>query len=657
MTNPQPNFAGLRVAAFESRRAVEMAALIERMGGVASVSPSMREVPIDRNPEAIDFANRLITGQIEVVVFMTGVGVRHFIAQIERHVDRKRFLEALSDVVTIARGPKPTAALKELGLTPSHRTDEPNTWREVLAVVDQKVPVANQTVGLLEYGQPNTSLVAGLEARGAHVRNVKIYHWDLPEDTRPLEDNVRKIADGLIDVAMFTSSHQVTNLLLMADRLGLADSLRGGLAEAVIASIGPDTSETLRQYGFEVDVQPEHSGMGQLVVAASQSGDLLTRKRRRSLFTVTPVTDSGPIGNPIVAPGAPAVAPRGEGAAWYDSPFMKACRLEPVDRTPIWLMRQAGRYMPEYRAVREKTTFLELCKNPALCTDVMLTAVQRLGVDAAIIFADLLPILEPMGLNLAFTHGEGPVIHNPVREPRDVERVRELESLEPLDFVMETVRLTRAGLSPEIPLLGFAGAPFTMASYVVEGGASRNYLHTKAFMYHDAAAWDELMRRLVRATTRYLNGQIAAGAQAVQLFDSWVGCLGPDDYRRFVLPHTKAVIDGIEAGVPVINFTTGNPALLPLVSEAGGHVIGVDWRIDLADAWRAIGPNKAIQGNLDPAVLLSRPDEIRERAAYILRQAGGRTGHIFNLGHGVHPQTPPENAIALVEAVHELGAK
>ncbi len=221
MTSEQPNFGGLRVAAFESRRAVELAALVERMGGVPSVSPSMREVPLPHNPEAIDFANRLMTGQVEVVICMTGVGVRHLIAQVERHVNRKRFLEALSDVVTIARGPKPTAVLKELGVGPTHRTEEPNTWREVLAVVDQRVPVANQTVGLLEYGQPNTSLVAGLEARGAHVVKVKVYRWDLPEDTGPLENNIRAIADGLVDVAMFTSSHQVTNLLLMAERLGL----------------------------------------------------------------------------------------------------------------------------------------------------------------------------------------------------------------------------------------------------------------------------------------------------------------------------------------------------------------------------------------------------------------------------------------------------
>jgi uroporphyrinogen decarboxylase len=657
MTSEQPNFGGLRVAAFESRRAVELAALVERMGGVPSVSPSMREVPLPHNPEAIDFANRLMTGQVEVVICMTGVGVRHLIAQVERHVNRKRFLEALSDVVTIARGPKPTAVLKELGVGPTHRTEEPNTWREVLAVVDQRVPVANQTVGLLEYGQPNTSLVAGLEARGAHVVKLKVYRWELPENTGPLENNIRAIADGLIDVAMFTSSHQVTNLLLMAERLGLSDSLRTGLGQAAIASIGPDTSETLRQYGFSVDIEPEHAGMGQLVVAASRSGVLLNRKRRGALLTVALPNAACPVVNPPTTAPAASLAPRGQGHPWYDSPFMKACRLEPTDRTPIWLMRQAGRYLPEYRSVREKATFLELCKNPALCAEVMITAVRRLGVDAAIIFADLLPILEPMGFGLEYTRGEGPLIRNPIRERGDVDRVQELDDVGHLAFVMETVRLTRAGLSPEIPLLGFAGAPFTLASYAIEGGASRNYLHTKTLMHRDPGAWHELMTRLTRATIRYLNAQIAAGVQAVQLFDSWVGCLGPGDYREFVLPHTKAVVDGLTAGVPVINFSTGNPALIPNLAEAGGQIIGIDWRTDLHDAWRAIGPGKGVQGNLDPAVLLTNSDEIRRRAKQILNQAAGRAGHIFNLGHGVLPQTPPENAVALVEVVHELSAR
>ncbi len=253
--------------------------------------------------------------------------------------------------------------------------------------------------------------------------------------------------------------------------------------------------------------------MGHLVAVAAARGPEL-RARKRQLASLA--------GSMKVDP-----APTPQRGPWDDSPFMKACRHEAVDRVPIWLMRQAGRYMPEYRAVREKTTFLELCKNSALCAEVMLTAVEILGVDAAIIFSDLLPMLEPMGLALEFAKGEGPVIHNPVREAADVDRIVELDDMGSLDFVMETVRLTRAGLPAELPLLGFAGAPFTLASYVIEGGASRNYVRTKSLMYRDGGAWHELMSRLARSITRYLAAQVAAGAQAVQLFDSWAGCLGP----------------------------------------------------------------------------------------------------------------------------------
>lgn len=319
-------------------------------------------------------------------------------------------------------------------------------------------------------------------------------------------------------------------------------------------------------------------------------------------------------------------------------------------------MRQAGRYMPEYREIRRKVGFLELCKNADLAAEVMLRAVDQLGVDAAILFADLLPILEPMGLELEFTPNEGPLLHNPVRSPEDVDRIVELEDLGRLDFVFEAVRKTRAGLPERLPLLGFAGAPFTLSCYAVEGGASHHYLKVKSLMLRDGGAWHALLGKLARATTRYLNAQIDAGVQAVQLFDSWVGCLGPDDYRRFVLPHTRSVIEGIRPGVPVIHFATGNPALLPCLSEAGGNVIGIDWRVRLDDAWRAIGA-KAIQGNLDPVVLLADRDEIRRRAAEVLAQAGGRPGHIFNLGHGVLPQTPVENVRVLVDAVRELGQR
>src|SRR5215213_5008800 len=331
---------------------------------------------------------------------------------------------------------------------------------------------------------------------------------------------------------------------------------------------------------------------------------------------------------------------------------MRACRRETTPYTPIWLMRQAGRYMREYREVREKTAFLELCKNPALAAQVTVTAVERLGVDAAIIFADILLILEPLGIDLEFAKGEGPVIHNPVRKPVDVERLRELEDANALDFVYEAIRQTRSALKPDIPLIGFCGAPFTLASYMTEGGGSKNYVHTKRLMYDDSGAWHAMMALISRALVQYLDAQIAAGAQAVQLFDSWVGCLSPDDYREFVLPHTKSVIESVTKGVPVIHFGTGTAALLELMREAGGDVIGLDWRVRLDEGWQRVGHDVAVMGNLDPVVLFAKQDVLQAQAKKILDQADGRAGHIFNLGHGILPETPVENVIALVEMVH-----
>ena len=626
------------MGAFESRRAEEMARLIERHGGVASVSPSMREVPLEDQRGTIDFAHRLLIGEIGIVVFLTGVGFRQLLDVVARHVDRQRFLNTLSDVVTIARGPKPVAAMKEAGLTPTYRVPEPNTWRELLQTIDTSVPVANQTVALQEYGITNPSLIAGLEARGADVLRVQVYRWELPEDEAPLRDNVQALADGRLDVLLFTAAVQITHVVQMAEQMGLADTVSRRVAETVIGSVGPTTSEVLREYGWPVDLEPEHPKMGPLVaLAAQRSREILDRKRRLRIEPLSPAAASD------------------RQAAWYDSPFMKACRREPCDVVPVWLMRQAGRYMAEYREVRAKTTFLDLCKDPALCSEVMCTAVRRLGVDAAIIFSDLLPILEPMGMDLEFARGEGPVIHNPVRAAADVDRVLELESVDSLDFVTETVRQTRRDLPPNLPLIGFAGAPFTLASYVIEGGSSRNYHHTKTLMYRDAGAWRTLMERFARAITRYLNAQVAAGAQCVQLFDSWVGCLGPDDYRTYVLPYVREIIAGIAPGVPVINFATGNPALLPLLAEGGSAVVGVDWRIPLDEAWQTVGHDRAVQGNLDPCVLLADRQQLRRRVKQVLDEAAGRPGHIFNLGHGVLQQTPVENVIALVDAVHEFG--
>jgi len=318
-------------------------------------------------------------------------------------------------------------------------------------------------------------------------------------------------------------------------------------------------------------------------------------------------------------------------------------------------MRQAGRYMPEYRTVRARHSFLDLCKDADAAAEVTVTAAERLGVDAAIIFADLLLIVEPFGVGLDYAQEDGPVLHNPLRTAADIERLPQVDVSAAVPFVYEAVRKAKAAL--KVPLIGFAGAPFTLASYVIEGGGSRNYVHTKTLMYREPEAWHTLMRRLSNAVTGYVNRQIAAGADAVQLFDSWVGCLAPDDYQRFVLPHVRNLISSITAGVPVIHFATGASGMLELMREAGGDVIGIDWRIDLGSAWRRIGYDVGVQGNLDPAALFAPSAENRERVARILEAARGHPGHIFNLGHGILPDTPVENVKALVDMVHDLSSR
>jgi uroporphyrinogen decarboxylase len=337
--------------------------------------------------------------------------------------------------------------------------------------------------------------------------------------------------------------------------------------------------------------------------------------------------------------------------------FLKACRREPVDCTPVWFMRQAGRYMAEYRALRAKHSILELCKTPELAAQVTLQPIDRFPLDAAIIFADILLPLEPMGLSLEFAEGEGPVIHNPVRGQADVERLKVIDGGE-LEYVAEAIRQARRALNGRVPLIGFAGAPFTLASYAIEGGSSRNYLLTKQLMYCEPKAWHQLMDKFARVITGYLRRQIKAGAQAVQLFDSWVGCLSVGDYVEYVLPHVQLIFEGLKReGVPMIHFGTGTSAMLRQMREAGGDVIGVDWRIHLDEAWATVGHDVAVQGNLDPLTLFAPLHEIERRVADILRRAGGRPGHIFNLGHGILPTTPIEHVAATIDMVHKISQR
>ncbi|MGD8606351.1 MAG: uroporphyrinogen decarboxylase [Myxococcales bacterium] len=338
------------------------------------------------------------------------------------------------------------------------------------------------------------------------------------------------------------------------------------------------------------------------------------------------------------------------------SVFLQACRREPTPYTPIWIMRQAGRYQPEYRALRERVSFIELCKTPDLACEVTVRAVDQLGVDAGIIFADILLILEPLQIGFEFTDDRGPRIMNPVRNAAQVDTIPErIDAAGSLHYVMEAIRTTTKELS--VPLIGFAGAPFTLASYAIEGGGSKDYYQTKKLMYGDEGLWNAFMAKLSVAVAEYLKAQIDAGAQAVQLFDSWIGCLSPADYRRYVLPHSQAIFDALPKGTPAIHFGTGNPQLYPAMKEAGGDLIGIDWRISLDDAWATLGDGVGLQGNMDPAALLASREVLCARASEVLQSAAGRPGHVFNLGHGIMPQASVDQARALVDHVHESSAR
>jgi uroporphyrinogen decarboxylase len=333
--------------------------------------------------------------------------------------------------------------------------------------------------------------------------------------------------------------------------------------------------------------------------------------------------------------------------------FLRACRREPTDRTPVWFMRQAGRYMAEYRALREKHDILTLCRTPELAVQVTLQPIDALGVDAAILFSDLLLPLEPLGVPFHFAAGEGPVVDAPVRTPADVARLRAFEPREAHAPVLTAIRLLRRALDGRVPLIGFAGAPFTLASYAVEGGHSNHFTLTKRMMYEAPETWHQLAALLASVVADYLRAQVEAGAQALQVFDSWVGALDAADYREFVMPHVKALFDGLkDTGVPLIHFGTGTGHLLALQREAGGDMIGVDWRTPLDEGWDRIGHDRAVQGNLEPHALFAPLPRLLARVDDVLARAGGRAGHVFNLGHGILPGTPVEHVRAVVEHVH-----
>ena len=458
------SFDGLRVTAFESRRAKEIDKLIRYHGGVPKVAPSMREIPLSEAGEALTFAEKLLKGEYDIVIFMTGVGTRTLMDAVSAKYPHDKFIGALKKVSIVARGPKPVAALRKLGLKPDIIVPEPNTWRDILSTLDSSEDLEGKKVAVQEYGATNSEFLEALRERGAQVTPVPIYKWALPEDLEPLKDAIRSISGNKEDVSLFTSSQQIYHLFQIASEEGLEDKLKEGLKRVLVGSIGPTTSETLTRFGLTADYEPDSPKMGNLIREMARSGKELLRKKRTALENGVDTSSWR-----LVDMVWDKDVQKRRREITRDSVFMKACRGEKTDYTPIWLMRQAGRFMREYRELRAKVSFLDLCKTPELAAEVTLGAVERLGVDAAIIFSDILLILESFGIGLEFSKGEGPRIRKPVRSGKAVTRLREFDP-ESLKFVFEALRITRRALDPEIALIGFAGAPFTVASYAIEGG-------------------------------------------------------------------------------------------------------------------------------------------------------------------------------------------
>lgn len=617
---------GLTVISFESRMRLPMERLIEKHGGKAFVAPSMKEVPLAENPGAFDFFEKLERGQFDLVILLTGVATRTLIQTLETRFPKERIIQALSTKTKIVvRGPKPTAVCKMNNIPIAVTAPEPNTWREILSILGEENLLAGKRVGVLEYGISNKPFLEELAFHTAHVIPVPLYSWALPDDVGPLHQAIDLIIKGEADLLLFTTSVQIDHVLKIVQERKEELKLRRALHRVGIASIGPVCSERLRDHQFFPDLEASPNKLEALVEQIAQKGREIVEKKR---------------------------AKDASRATFHASPFLRACQRQPNTTIPIWFMRQAGRYMAEYHVSRQGLGFLEFCKRPDLTAEATMYAVERLGVDAAIIFADILLIVEPMGLQLAYLEGEGPVIASPIRDSAAIEGLKPVNVRESLNYVLEAIKIVRQSMKSHIPLIGFCGAPFTVASYMVEGkGGSKNFIPTKILMHQNSKSWHDLMEKITTASIDYLNAQIEAGADAVQIFDSWVGCLTPAEYESSVLPHSKRLIEGIKKGIPVIHFGTSTESLLHLMKQAGGDVLGVDWRVDIQSTWDRLG-NVAIQGNLDPVILFSKTDVIFKEAEKILKAVGDRPGFIFNLGHGILPETPVDHVIALVDFVH-----
>ncbi len=619
------------IISFESRMALSVQRQLEKCGAQVLSAPTIKEVPIADTDPAFALYADLKNKKYDVLILLTGVATRMLISTLKERFPIEEILDVLKNTNIFVRGPKPEAVLKQNSIPMAGKALPPHTWQEVADWVNTQPHI--KSIAILEYGMPPEELCQSLESDGRFVTTIPIYRWSLPDDLLPLTQAVQNISQGKCDAVLFTSAIQTDHLLEHAATLGQSQTLRRGLQKTVIYSIGPVTSERLCEHQLFPDAQSTPSKIDVLLKLISDTLPELS-KIKQNRIERTWVTN------------------KNESKIQSHSLIMRAFDLKPNKTVPIWLMRQAGRYMAEYQLIRKKVDFLTLCKTPDLAAQATITALERLGVDAAIIFSDILLILETLGANVTFNDKEGPRITNPVRDESAIEAITLKDPLEHLPYLFEAIRHVRKAVQPHVPLLGFSGAPFTLASYIIEGYGLRNFIQTKKLMHGNPKAWGLLMRKLVTQLKPYLIAQVQAGCQAVQIFDSWVGCLSAKDYEEFVLPYTLELVAEVQKHAPVIYFGTHSSPLLSSMAKTKPVAMGIDAQTDIGKAAQLLGPETVIQGNLDPVLLFSKPEVFLKVADQILNEVGSRPGFIFNLGHGILPGTPVENVLALIDHVH-----
>lgn len=639
---PKKNNAtlSLNLISFEARLKLKVEKLLEGNSFTVQSAPLIKEVALELNDKILDFYHQLKNQEFDALILLTGVATRSFIKTLSQKFEREEILQTLAKQQIIVRGPKPEKVCQIFKLPILYKVPKPNTWREIVASLKTRHLISGKKIAILHYGKINEEFTQDLTNEGAKYESLLVYRWELPDDLEPVKSAIKKILAGKTNGLIFTSAQQVVHLFELVKQQNCELEFRRALLSTVVFSIGPICSERLIKYQVDVDCEVFPNTLDHLVEVIKEKAASLWLQKQNKFIEKQAVWLNQPLTDPKKI---------------EQNPLNLMLAGKKPQRIPIWLMRQAGRYMAEYQTIRQNTDFVSLCLNPELVAKATLSAIERLGLDAAIIFSDILIVARPMGFSLHYDEGVGPVIDNPLHGPKEFEKIKKENLIQELEPVAQAIQLTRKNLAPQIPLLGFSAAPFTLASYLIEGGSSKHFLKTKKFIHNQPKLWHDLMQFLTEALFDLLVMQIKKGCQLVQVFDSWCGVLDPQDFEKYCYPYLKNLVQKLsQNNIQTIVYGSFSQAQLKQI-DVDNITLSLSWQIDLEWAHQKLNKNLAFQGNLDPALLFCKPESFLPKVKNILTILKKRKNSIFNLGHGILPKTPLANVMELIDFVRKEG--